>query len=93
MTVSFCTIGNYCQESRLSYLASPNISVRHYAKGLEEHIGEAFGLGCFSCIPTVYRLIHIGLQITLAHEVISTEYHSLELSPKALNGIGCDSVL
>lgn len=93
MTVSFCTIGNYCQEGKLNRLTSPNISIRNNTKGLEEHIGEAFGFGRFSCIPTVHCFVHIGLQITLAHEVICTENHSLELSPKAFNGIGGDSVL
>ena len=55
---------------------------------LLKHIGEAFRLGRFSCVPTEHRLINVLLQVFIRHIVIAANNHYTEMTPKALYGIG-----
>ena len=57
-----------------------------------EHISEADTLVRCSRIPTIHGLVNVPLQVLLAHRVIDAEDHPLEVSPKALDGVGRDTL-
>ena len=79
--------------TRLSHFQGFHSLVITYANRLGEHMSDAGGFTRFSCIIAVDSLVNVRLKITLGNEVVCTEYHTLEMSPKALNTVGGDTIL
>ena len=61
-----------------------------YTECKVKHIGEPIRAFNLACIPPINGFINITLKIFRRNKMISAENHSLEVSPKAFNGIGGD---
>ena len=53
---------------------------------------EAAALGRFPCVPPEHGLVNVTLKVRGGNEVVDAEHHALEMSPKALDGVGCHAV-
>ena len=58
-----------------------------FSNGHMEHMGETLRFLHLLRVVTVHGFINITAQIGLGNEMVGTEYHTLEMGPKAFNGV------
>jgi len=67
-------------------LTQPNLTPSHnQSNGHAEHMGESSRFAHFSCVPTEHGLVNVGLQMPVAHVVVTSSYHPAEVAPKTLD--------
>ena len=58
-----------------------------------KHMDETHTLVSLTGIIAVHSFVYVTLQISLRYEVVRTEHHAFEVSPKAFNAVGGDTTL
>ena len=64
-----------------------HILIGHAANGFLEHESESCGFVQLARVVPVHGLVDVPLQVSLVHEVIGSEHHPLEVSPKSLTAV------
>ena len=74
----------------LNHFQRLNVFIGTYSNTFGEHISKAGGFVRFFCVETEHGFVYIPFKVYLGDEVIGSEDNPLEMSPKALNAVGCE---